>query len=240
MFELTIQTWLTVGFAGMALGTLPPLWQSRADPEHRTHYAILTAITAVAAVAYLGMRFGVGTVTVSGRPLYLLRYADWFVTTLLLMGYLWLLTNAGRAALARLLVFDALVIGFGVAAVLLPTPIRFAAFAAGGVAFLALVRELVVRLPALASFRPARRRATFEKLRNVTVVLWTLYPVVWLLGPAGLGLLQPATEVLVFVYLDVVAKGGFVVMAVNGLAGLTDGGDDRESATDDAEPVTAD
>lgn len=245
MVEITTGLWLALGFAGMALGTLPPLWQGVVDPRNRLHYAVLAGITGIAAVAYLGMSLGVGTVTVDGRPLYGLRYADWLATTLLLVGYLWLLTGASRAALTRVLVLDALVIGLGVAAVVLPTPVRFAAFGFGALAFLGLAYDLVRALPRAASFGSDRRAATFEKLRNVTVVLWTLYPVVWLLGPAGVGLLQPSTEVLVFVYLDVVAKGGFVLIAVNGLAGAAE---DAAEASDadgggagvDGAPVSAD
>ncbi|MFC7135550.1 bacteriorhodopsin [Halobaculum litoreum] len=73
----------------------------------------------------------------------------------------------------------------------------------------------------------------------MTVVLWALYPVVWLLGPAGVGVLLPATEVLVFVYLDVVAKAGFVVLAVNGLAAAGSVGEGAPAA-DEAPASTAD
>ena len=223
MVEITATTWLWLGFAGMALGTVPPVWQLLVDRsgDRRSNYLTLAGITGVAALAYAGMAVGVGTVTVDGRPLYTLRYADWLVTTLLLVGYLWLLTDAGRAMLARLLALDAAVILLGTASVVLPDPVRFVAFGLGGLAFAGLARELLVVLPRRAAFAGPAAAATFEKLRNLTVVLWTLYPVVWLLGPAGLGVLFPANEVAVLVYLDVVAKGGFVVMAVNGLAGDT-------------------
>lgn len=60
------------------------------------------------------------------------------------------------------------------------------------------------------------------------MVLWTLYPVVWLLAPTGFGLLTPATEMLVFVYLDIVSKVGFVVVAVMGADALNRLDDDRE------------
>ncbi|RLM52978.1 bacteriorhodopsin, partial [Halorubrum sp. Atlit-26R] len=72
-----------------------------------------------------------------------------------------------------------------------------------------------------------RVRAVFGTLRNITVVLWTLYPVVWLLAPTGFGVLTPATEMLVFVYLDVVSKVGFVVVAVAGADALDRLGADR-------------
>ncbi|MUV56710.1 hypothetical protein GJ632_04435 [Halogeometricum sp. CBA1124] len=59
--------------------------------------------------------------------------------------------------------------------------------------------------------------ATFTTVRNLTVVVWTLYPIVWILAPTGLGLLLPDTQVLVLTYLDLVSKVGFVVVAVGGL-----------------------
>jgi sensory rhodopsin len=59
--------------------------------------------------------------------------------------------------------------------------------------------------------------ATFTTVRNLTVVVWTLYPIVWILAPTGLGLLLPDTQVLVLTYLDLVSKVGFVVVAVRGL-----------------------
>ncbi|WP_277555090.1 bacteriorhodopsin [Halobaculum limi] len=239
MTAFTTDLWLWLGFAGMALGTVPPLWQLLVDSERRTHYLALAGITGIAALAYAGMALGIGTVTVDGRPLYGLRYADWLVTTLLLVGYLWLLADADRRTLGRVLALDAAVILLGIAAVVLPTPIRFAAFAAGGVAFLALARDLIRTLPARAGTTDARRLATFAKLRNLTVVLWTLYPVVWLLGPAGLGLLFPSAEVLVFVYLDVVAKAGFVIIAVNWVAGVA-GSADTDDTPADAGVVSAD
>ncbi|OYR58261.1 sensory rhodopsin-2, partial [Halorubrum sp. E3] len=74
--------------------------------------------------------------------------------------------------------------------------------------------------PRSASAEGDRVRAVFGTLRNITVVLWTLYPVVWLLAPTGLGLMTPATEMLVFVYLDIVSKVGFVVVAVAGADAL--------------------
>lgn len=46
------------------------------------------------------------------------------------------------------------------------------------------------------------------------------YPVVWLLGPAGLGVLLPIGDVLVVTYLDVVAKVGFGLIAANSLSTL--------------------
>jgi sensory rhodopsin len=89
-------------------------------------------------------------------------------------------------------------------------------FGAGCAAYLALAYLLVVALPERANFETDRVAMVFTKLRNVTVVLWTMYPVVWLLAPVGFGLLQANTEMLVIVYLDIITKVGFAVFALLG------------------------
>jgi len=67
---------------------------------------------------------------------------------------------------------------------------------------------------------PVRGQAGSTKLRNLTVVRWSIYPVVWLLGPFGLGLLLVETEAMVVTYLDLLANVGIVVIAVNGREAL--------------------
>jgi sensory rhodopsin len=81
---------------------------------------------------------------------------------------------------------------------------------------------LVRTLPRRASFESTRIVGAFTTLRNLTVVVWTLYPVVWLLAPTGAGLLLPDTQVLVLTYLDLVSKVGFVAVAVRAMAVVAD------------------
>ncbi|MFC7057911.1 bacteriorhodopsin [Halovenus salina] len=48
------------------------------------------------------------------------------------------------------------------------------------------------------------------------VVLWLIYPVIWMLAPVGLGLMQINTSGLVVAYLDIVSKVGFGLIALSG------------------------
>lgn len=217
MIELNATLWLRVGAVGMALGTIPPVHTFLTDPDSRGYTAVLALVTAVAAVAYAAMAQGYGTVSVGGTPVEIVRYADWMVTTPLMVLYLGLLSRSGRAVYAALVATDVVVIGSGVAAVVLSGTARYAAFGVGVVAYLVLVYLLVRTLPRRASFQSGDVLATFTTVRNLTVVVWTLYPVVWLLAPTGAGLLLPDTQVLVLTYLDLVSKVGFVVVAVRGL-----------------------
>lgn len=235
----TVTTWATLGAVGMALGTLPALWGLWTDPDRREHYLVLSGVTGVAAVAYALMAVGVGTVTVSGRIVSVVRYADWLITTPLILLFLTMLGSTGRESLVRLIVADVALLTLGGVAVVVPGPIRWVAFAGGVAAFGVLVSELYRNVPAQAAFESERARTLFVTLRNLTIVLWTLYPVVWVLAPSGIDLLTRSMAMLVIAYLDLISKAAFVALAVDGLDALAD---EERAASADAttEAPTAD
>ncbi|MFD1570621.1 bacteriorhodopsin [Halorubrum laminariae] len=233
--------WAWLGFVAMVAGTAAPLWawateESATGESHAKYYLTLAGVTGVAALAYLAMALGVGVVSSPAGDVEIVRYVDWLVTTPLLLLYLGLLARPSRGVLAGLIGVDVVIIAAGIGASATAGTLSWALFGVGGVAYLALVYGLLVSLPRSAAAAGDRVRAVFGTLRNITVVLWTLYPVVWALAPTGLGLVTPATEMLVFVYLDVVSKIGFVVVAVAGadaLTHLTAGG----AAGEGSEPI---
>lgn len=221
--DTTVWAWL--GLLAMGAGTVPPLWNwatrsSASGESHARYYATLAGVTGVAALAYLAMALGLGSVATPGGDLPVARYLDWLITTPLLLLYLGLLARPSRRVLAGLIAVDVVIIAGGIAAVVTAGTRSWALFGLAAAAYVALVYGLLVTLPRSASAERDRVRAVFGTLRNITVVLWTLYPVVWVLAPTGLGLLTSSTEMLVFVYLDVVSKVGFVVVAVAGADAL--------------------
>ncbi|RLM67363.1 sensory rhodopsin-2 [Halorubrum sp. Atlit-8R] len=231
--------WAWIGALAMGAGTVPPLWawysrSSATGGSHAVYYGTLAGVTGVAALAYLAMALGVGTLSTAVGELEVVRYVDWLVTTPLILLYLGLLARPSRRVLAGLIGVDVVVIAGGVTAAATGGTVSWVAFGVAGAAYLALVYGLLVSLPRSASAAGDRVRAVFGTLRNITVVLWTLYPVVWLLAPTGFGLLTPATEMLVFVYLDIVSKVGFVVVAVAGADALDRLGADRGVAVGDS------
>jgi len=228
--------WFWVGAAGMTLGTVPPVVDALRNPQRARYDAVLAAVTGVAAVAYTLMALGIGEQTVGGHAVHLARYADWLVTTPLLVLYLCLLCRPGRRTYVTLVALDAAVIGAGVGAALTPTAQRWAFYAVGCVAYLGLLYGLLVSLPrALGDDADSRVAATFTVLRNLTVVLWTLYPAVWLLAPTGVGVLQPEMEAIVVVYLDFISKVGFVAYAIVGIDAV-----DRIVSAGSSAPAPAD
>lgn len=232
---ITTTTWTTLGTIAMTLGTIYPLAKAVRDPKNRRYYAILSGVTGIAAVAYLTMTLGIGDVVVDGGTVPVPRYVDWLLTTPLLLWYVGLLAGASRRRLAELVALDVVVLGAGTAAIAATGLLSWGLFLAGVVAFLGIVRLLAWTVPAEAQFPTATVRATFVKLRNLTVVLWSLYPVAWLLGPPGAGLLDGVTTMQVIMYLDFVSKVVFVVVAVNAADAL----DDLDSAAAAAAPGDA-
>ena len=211
-------TWFWVGAVGMALGTVPPVVDAVRAPERARYDAVLAAVTGFAAVAYALMALGVGEMAVADYTVQLARYADWLVTTPLLVLYLCMLSRPGRRTYVALVGLDAVVIAAGVGAALTPTNQKWVLYAVGCVAYVGLLYGLLVILPrALGDDADPRVTATFTVLRNLTVVLWTLYPAVWLLGPTGIGVLQQQMEQIVVVYLDFISKVGFVAYAIVGI-----------------------
>jgi bacteriorhodopsin len=53
------------------------------------------------------------------------------------------------------------------------------------------------------------------------VVVWTLYPIVWILSPEGWGLYGSTMEASLFTILDVLSKVGFGLLAVATLAQIS-------------------
>lgn len=214
--------WAAVGAVALALGTIPSVYFALRDEQNRKYYGVLAAITGIATVAYALTSLGVGSIPVDGATFYTPRYVDWLLTTPLLILYLTLLCKPGKQLYALLIGLDVALIALGIAAIFTQGALSLMLFGLGGAAYVALAYLLVTELPDRASFASERVGIVFAKLRNVTVVLWTLYPVVWLLAPVGFGLLEPSVEMMVIVYLDIITKVGFAILALMGHDALDD------------------
>jgi bacteriorhodopsin len=212
--------WLWIGTIGMTVGTLYFIGRGRGvtDPKMQEFYVITIFITTIAAAMYLLMATGTGltTVTVGGDELtiYWARYADWAFTTPLLLLDLALLAGANRNTIATLVGLDVFMIGAGaIAALETVAAYRILWWAISTGALLALLYVLVGTLSRSAAEKPPEVRRLFTTLRNLIIVLWLLYPLVWIAGTEGtIGLLPLYWETAAFMVLDLSAKVGFGVI----------------------------
>ncbi|APW97592.1 rhodopsin [Halobiforma lacisalsi AJ5] len=212
--------WLWIGTIGMTLGTLYFVGRGRGvrDAKMQEFYIITIFITSIAAVNYFAMAtgFGVTDVMVGDEALtiYWARYTDWLFTTPLLLLDLSLLAGANRNTIATLIGLDVFMIGTGAIATFASTPAtRIAWWGISTGALLVLLYVLVGTLSEKARSKSAEVASLFGTLRNLVIVLWLLYPVVWILGTEGtFGILPLYWETAAFMVLDLSAKVGFGVV----------------------------
>jgi bacteriorhodopsin len=209
--------WLALGTIGMLLGMVYFMskgWDVQ-DPQEEEFYVITILIAGIAAASYLSMFFGFGLTEVElidGRVLdiYWARYADWLFTTPLLLLDIGLLAGASNRDIATLIAVDAFMIVTGLAATLMKIPIaRYAFWTISTIAMLFVLYYLVVAVGEAAAEADEDTQSTFGVLRNLILVAWAVYPVAWLVGTEGLGLVGLFGETLLFMILDLSAKIGF-------------------------------
>lgn len=220
MADLT--TWFTFGAVGMAVGTLVLAYGFRVVPaENRRRYALIVAVPLIAFGAYVLLALDIGAVeTQSGDVLYVFRYLDWLLTTPLHVLYLGLLAGATLRTVSRAMVLMVLTIVFGVAGAYLTGLAKWGLFALGSLAFAGVIYFAVYDFDRAAQGKDDLTLALYRKLRAFLIVLWLMYPVIWLLAPIGLGVMNITTSALVLSYLDVVAKVGFGLIALSGQLSL--------------------
>ncbi|QPV61215.1 bacteriorhodopsin [Halosimplex litoreum] len=252
------QIWLWIGTVGMFLGMLYFIargWGEE-DQKRQEFYIVTILITAIAGVNYLAMAtgFGLTTVNVAGEELsiYWARYTDWLFTTPLLLIDLGLLARANRNQLTTLVSLDALMIGTGAIATLAGGNFVVAGLDDGarrlvwwGIStgfLLVLLYFLFGTLTEQAQELGSDVGAKFAQLRNLIVAVWLVYPVWWLAGTEGLGLLPEVSGSVLFVetagfmVLDLVAKVGFGFLLLSSRQVL----DDVSAASGTGAAATAD
>jgi len=209
--------WLWIGTIGMALGMLYFIARGWGvtDEEQQRFYVLTIFIPATAAVAYFSMAtgFGLTEIDVAGEALdiYWARYADWLITTPLLLVDLALLARANRNTIFTLVGLDVLMIVTGLIGALAQTPaVRIVWWGISTALLLFLLYFLVQSLNEAASRQTESVRSLTTTLRNILIVLWLAYPVVWILGTEGtLELIPLYVETAAFMVLDLSAKVGF-------------------------------
>jgi bacteriorhodopsin len=217
--------WLALGTALMGLGTLYFMVRAMGvtDPDAKKFYAITTLIPAIAFTMYLAMLLGFGLTMVpfagEEHPIYWARYADWLFTTPLLLLDLALLVDADRGTILGLVGADGIMIGTGLVGALTRTyEYRFIWWAISTAAMLYILYVLFFGFSQKAAEMSDDTASTFTILRNLTIVLWSAYPVVWLVGSEGVGAVPLFVETLLFMILDVSAKVGFGLLLLRSRA----------------------
>ncbi|WP_336003008.1 bacteriorhodopsin [Halorientalis halophila] len=235
-----ITLWFQLGTLGMIGGTLAmgyALW--RVPGETAREDWLLVGVGGIATVAYALLTVGFGTVSGSnGHTVYVVRYVDWLLTTPMHVAFLAIIAGASGRRLWELVGFQAATILFGLAGAIVSGPAKWTLFAVGGLTFGRVLWLLYGPVTDAVRERDEGTAGIHRTLLNFVAVLWLVYPVIWILAPSGIGAMDLETQALVVTYIDVVAKVGFGLIALNWRAvDAVVGGEATEA---DAEPAAED
>jgi bacteriorhodopsin len=209
------QTAFLIGFAVMSLASLAIYAAGSKQTPARHHTLLHSSVPFIAATAYLAMAFGIGSVLkLDGTITYFARYADWSVTTPILLSGLVLTAfhEHGRTGeiggyLTSIIVLDVLMILTGLISSLAGMPMaKWVWFLWSCAAFVGVLYLLWVPLRAIAIARGQALGSAYTKNVAFLTIIWFLYPVVFLIGPEGQRMITDATSVWAILVMDVIAK----------------------------------
>ena len=205
--------WIYV--AAMAGGAAVFLaWLLNPKGVPRAEYVVALVIPVWSGIVYTAMALGLGQTEVAGQTTYWARYADWIVTTPLLVTALWLTATTEHEKkpwllLAGLIAADVIMILSGLVGDLSTGPARYVFFWIGVAALGVLFYLVWGPLKRVAGEEEAGLTDVYVKSAAYLSIFWIGYPTTWILGPSGIGLLSQEVDTALFVLLPIFSKVGF-------------------------------
>ncbi|MBM3664495.1 MAG: rhodopsin, partial [Actinobacteria bacterium] len=129
-------------------------------------------------------------------------------TPLLLLD-LALLAGATKEAIVWLLGLDVMMITTGFFAGVTSSNLRYIWFIVSALVFVWLLWVLLSEVLKAANERAPEVKAKFTQLAVLLAVVWTIYPILWLLGTEGFNIIGITGEIATFAIIDLIAKVGF-------------------------------
>jgi bacteriorhodopsin len=213
---------LVIGFICMALSTVYFYAMATAAKGSKFFETLTMLITAIASLAYLTMWSGAGRMWVEEvpgtiSPVYWGRYVDWILTTPLMIWDILALAGAPADEIMLAVGVDILMIAFGLVGAQTPDQNKWFFFIIGMLCF-GLVVMVLLKYSGMNKFGDDAR-ALYNKVAYMTIFLWTLYPVVWVLAE-GTRMVSASLEACLYCIMDVSSKCLFGFIIVQARAAL--------------------
>lgn len=209
----------------MLIGAIYFYVQSR-DPKGVPKYEYMVAIfiPVWSAIAYFSIAVGQGFLEVSEQTVYFARYADWVVTTPLLLVALSLTamfySKKNLSMILSLVFLDVIMIVTGFIADLSDGLLKYIWYGIGVVALILIFYIVWGPLKNIAQKSDAKLYDHYKNMALYLTLFWISYPTVWLLGPSGLGVVSESVDVIGFIFLPMFSKVGFSIFDLRGLRKL--------------------
>ncbi len=216
------QSWLWLGCLSMAAGAIFFGFGAERAKNDRWQvvYVLNFFICAIASVLYLAMTQHQGFNLIFDRPTFWVRYVTWTFSTPLTIVLLSYLGKTKPIILASMIGADVLMIATGFVAAISPKPTTNLWYIVSCGFYLGLAYLLLKHYRDRAIDYYPRSKSVFSRLLTVHLVIWSLYPVVWILAGTGINAINSTTETAFYTMLDVAAKVGFGFLALSSLQKL--------------------
>ena len=218
--------WLVAYIVAMLAGVALFFSWSR-DPRGvpPDEYAVAMLIPIWSALAYFANTLGWGTVEVGGETVHLYRYADWIVTTPLLLWALFSTAYFYRpfewTLFIGLVFADIVMILCGLFGDLATdTGVKWVFYSVGVGALMTMIAIVWGKMRRVAHAQSPELGRAYTKVAAFLSVAWVGYPLIWALGPMGAGLLGHAPTTALFVVLPILSKVGFSIFDLHELRKL--------------------
>jgi halorhodopsin len=225
---LSSSLWANIALAGVSILLFVAMGRNLQSERAKLIWVAALLVPLVSIASYAGLVSGltVGVLTMPpGHPLAgqeVLqpwgRYLTWTFSTPMILLALGLLAGTNRAKLFTAVTMDVGMCVTGLAAALITSSylLRWVFFGISCAFFVAVLYVLLVEWPADA--QAAGTSEIFGTLRNLTVVLWLGYPILWALGVEGFALLDVAVTSWGYSALDIFAKYVFAFLLLRWVA----------------------
>jgi len=192
------------------------------------HYLNAT-VCIVAAVSYFAMGSNLGWTAIevewlrsdaqvhgNMRQIFYVRYIDWFITTPLIVAQLLLTAALPTPTILYTLVLTEVVVINGLVGALVKSSYKWGFFTFGAAAFFFIAFTILYDGRAYARVLGADVLRIFNILAAWTILLWTVYPVIWGVSEGG-NIIPPDSEAVSYGVLDLLTKPVFGAVLIWGL-----------------------
>lgn len=179
-------------------------------------------INTIASVLYLAMWMGQGKGVFYGNETFWVRYVTWFLSTPLL---LLVLSHLGRnriSTVGALIGGNAGMIATGFLATISPRPIDYVWYIVSCGFYIGVTVLLLGKYRSEAEQNNPGKigKSAFARLLAMHIIIWSAYPVVWILAGTGFGVLSSGFESMFYTLLDIISKVGFGLVSLHTLKQL--------------------
>lgn len=205
----SVRHFLLIGFMGMIIGAGIFFYLGITRKVNTMSHVLCFFTAVLSAASYYAMWSGMGvifkTIDTTPRVIFWARYMDWVVTGPLMIACLAMLSKADLVTLVFMMGNTILMVLSSLVGAMTVAPFKYMWWLASVAFWIILCYLLLMRLYNAEGYGGA----LLKTLTWLTIIVWTVYPLIWMLGSEGSGALGLSQQVGLLTVTDLVAKVGF-------------------------------